>query len=431
MSSDESHSRGNNSSGYSDEQESEANGYYTRPASSPVLSDDDDAEEEEGEKTKPISALRAKRIRPPPDDHDHEHDDASPSSSRKKAACASSNGGPVPAQNVSAKSQVNIDELMAATYAKGFSILNQKHNASAASGSASGLHNKSGKKAEKAPGESKKPPGWTPHDEMTLAKVLISCSSGGQVQMAPFYERAHEALPETSNSQVYDKMRRMRSRFWQIQTQLREGAIPEERFPFRNPHEAKLYVIWKQIWGDDSDRCRNGNGNGHGAPSASANHRAEDDGPVRRAPSHAEKQNIVPDIISDDDAEHLLSNANASSSFGRVLAAQVRNCVQSAMEDSLSKVEGFVNNRNGASSSAGLGFGLEFGYLSKKMREIADSTKFGNSYAGLDGPDGRSIRQKWRRLQIDELRLFSSRLELLQDEVRFHLKRLENNAQFL
>lgn len=95
---------------------------------------------------------------------------------------------------------------------------------------------------------------WFAEDEISFANAVLTSSVRGQVNMRTFYKRAKETLQSESHGQVYEMMKHMRSIFWTIESHLRDGKITEELFPYRSPHEAGLYKVWKQIRGHHERR---------------------------------------------------------------------------------------------------------------------------------------------------------------------------------
>eukprot|EP00252_Welwitschia_mirabilis_P016019 TRINITY_DN35485_c0_g1_i1.p1 TRINITY_DN35485_c0_g1~~TRINITY_DN35485_c0_g1_i1.p1 ORF type:complete len:342 (+),score=22.00 TRINITY_DN35485_c0_g1_i1:380-1405(+) len=271
------------------------------------------------------------------------------------------------------KSQTELQQLL---LAKGVSIFRHINPAACS--------HRTARKPEK--GEyNKKAPGWSPDDEMRLAKVLIACSSGGHVQMAPFYERAHRALPDTTNSQLYDKMRRMRNRFWQIKSSMAlSNILSEDRFPFRSHHECLLFKLWKHIWGEYPD-----------------NHSG----------MQPEKDN--------NNEDNKVS-----------VPVQLKKSVEAVMVEGFSRMESILLPQIHPSPAFDLDFAI--GSLSAKFKDIIESLGNANGDSLVNCAETKSLRQKWRRLKIDELRLLGSQIELLQDECRMCLKRLDNtgNPQF-
>ncbi|GLJ13214.1 hypothetical protein SUGI_0207830 [Cryptomeria japonica] len=96
---------------------------------------------------------------------------------------------------------------------------------------------------------------WNDEEEVCLAMALLeSCPPGGKVNIAGYYQRAKAELDfEVSNDRLNWKMKRMRKRFRDIQNKLKEQNIEEDNFAFRTPHEPALFMIWKQIWGQNND----------------------------------------------------------------------------------------------------------------------------------------------------------------------------------
>ncbi|GLJ13175.1 hypothetical protein SUGI_0206940 [Cryptomeria japonica] len=150
------------------------------------------------------------------------------------------------------KSGIDLEELLARTYPKEIPKPVEYTNQIPAEASSRRSTRKKKKTAKEVSDYSKK---WTGDEEISIATALLECSlPEGEINIAAFYQRAKQTLPyEVSNSQLYDKMRNMRRRFWAIESKLKEQKVPEDEFPYRTRQEPALFVIWKQIWGNSVD----------------------------------------------------------------------------------------------------------------------------------------------------------------------------------
>jgi len=304
-----------------------------------------------------------------------------------------------PSEGNGKKSQSDLEELVAQTYAKGISILHQKHRDDDTRRSKSKKKKK--KKAEKSGEQKKFPQTWSAEDETSLANALLVCAGGeGQVNMAAFYEQAKDALGfDISNTQLYDKMRRMRSRFWTIHSKISEGSVPEDQFAYRSPNEAALFKVWKQIWGINVK-----------------DHHEEED-------LHNTGQNNWDYFIRDEDHRPNESRAPV---------------VENMMEEVQSNIEALINNFfRRISAAANLqpfssGFGAKAGNgsclcsnLSGRMKELIEGVRSVKEFPWLDEAEARALQQKWHNNRVEELRVFRGSLELLQEECKLCLKELE------
>lgn len=299
------------------------------------------------------------------------------------------------------KSQNNVEELVAQTYAKGISILHQKHNDDDARGSKS----KKKKKAGKSSVQTKIPQTWSAEDEISFVNTLLACAGeGGQVDTAAFYEQVKEtiALNITRNTQLYDKMRTMRSRFWSIQSKLKEGNIPEDQFAYRSLHEAALFKVWKQIWGNDVEKRDE-----------------EEDGDNK-------------DQLPSQNNGNFVRDENHRANESRVPV------VENMTEEVQSKVETLIDSLIRRISTAtnlppfSPGFGAEIGTgsclcsnLSRRMKELIEAVRSVKEFPGLGAVEAQALRQKWRNHRLEELRVFCRSLELLQEECALCLQELE------
>ncbi|GLJ13178.1 hypothetical protein SUGI_0206970 [Cryptomeria japonica] len=148
------------------------------------------------------------------------------------------------------KSGIDLEELLARTYPKEIPKPVEHANQIPAEASSRRSTRKKKKTAKEVSDYAKK---WSGDDEISIATALLECCSPeGEINIAAFYQRAKESLPgEVSNSQLYDKMRNMRKRFWAIESKLKEQKVPEDEFAYRTRQEPALFIIWKQIWGNN------------------------------------------------------------------------------------------------------------------------------------------------------------------------------------
>lgn len=299
------------------------------------------------------------------------------------------------------KSQNNLDELVAQTYAKGISILHQKHNDDSR-GSKSGTKKK---KAGKTSVQNKTPQTWSAKDEMTFVDTLLACvGEGGELNMVAFYEQVKEALGInlSRNTKLYDKMRSMRSRFWSIHSKINEGNIPEDQFAYRSQHEAALFKVWKQIWGNDVE-----------------NHQEEEDAHITgqlpsqnngnfvRDEDHRPEENRVPVV------EHGMEG--------------VQSKIETLIDSLIRRIDAATNLQPfspGFRAEIGTGSCL-CSNLSGRMKELIKAVRSVKEFPGLDEAEARALQQKWRNHRVEELRIFCRSLELLQEECTLCLQELE------
>lgn len=364
------------------------------------------------------------------------------------------------------KSQIDIEELLAQTYPKEPSVLGDATHRS------NGLEMPS----EFAKDTAKK---WSAEDEMSFANAVLASSAGGQVNMPAFYERAKETLQSESRGQIYERMRRMRSRFWTIESQLRDAKITEELFPYRSPHEEDLYKVWKQIWGrherrneadQDIDmeqsrelRSRSHARQAHNEDVNEGRHESRTEAAYingeRRSPSHPlQRQNgeVADYPPEEEEEEHQQAEeedndgetanktpsrvtCNHDEEFNliqteiRALVSKVKNNVQAMLDDTEAKMEGLIDSLFKRAVVAAqvqyLGSDIGIGSclcssLSRRMKEL-ETVRSVREFPGLNEAEANALQQKWRKHHIEELKTFSGRLELLQEECKLCIKDLE------
>jgi len=366
------------------------------------------------------------------------------------------------------KSQIDIEELLAQTYPKEPSVLGDETHIT------NGLEMPS----EHAKDTAKK---WSAEDEISLANAVLASSAGGQVNMTAFYERAKETLQSESHGQIYEKMRRMRSRFWTIESQLRDAKIAEDFFPYRSMHEADLYKVWKQIWGrherrneaaqdiemeqnrelrsrsharqvhngdvnEDRHESRTEAAHMNGEPRSHSHAMQRQNGEVTDDPPEEEEEEEEHQQAEEED--NVVETAgktpsrvacNHDEEFNliqteiKALVCKVKNNVQTMLDDTEAKMEGLIDSlfKRAVVAAQVQSLGSEVGIgsclcssLSRRMKEL-ECVRSVREFPGLNEAEAKILQQKWRKHQIEELRTFSGRLELLQEECKLCIKDLE------
>jgi hypothetical protein len=364
------------------------------------------------------------------------------------------------------ESQIDIEELLAQTYPKEPSVL----------GDATRRWKGPGKPSEPAKDWAKK---WSAEVEMNLANALLASSAGGQINMTAFYERAREFFPSDSRSQLYEKMRRMRSRFWTIESQLRDAKVAEDLFPYRSRHEGDLYKVWKCIWGhherteaaqdmemeqnrelrsrSHAKQVDNGDTNDHESRIEAAQNKEMEQN--RESYAHAlQAHNVEVNEKPPEEEEEEHWQAEEEEEYGqtagkaatrtawnhdgefnliqkeiKALVCEVQTNVQTMLDDTPAKMEGLVDNLLKRASAAAqvqslrseIGIGTcVCSSLSRRMKELQGVWSV-REFSGLDEAGARQLKQKWRKHQMEELRIFSVRLALLKEECKLCIKDLE------
>eukprot|EP01018_Ginkgo_biloba_P036867 Gb_09819 [translate_table: standard] len=345
---------------------------------------------------------------------------------------------------------------------------------------------------------------WSTEDELSCAKTLLASSTGeGHIDMTAFYERVKGILGfHSSNSQLYEKARRMKARYQCIKVKLDEGKINGEKFRFRSSHEENLFKIWKQVWGYNAEKVasyevhdqkmeenpRDGEGlekqarkpveDGYDASIKDINRgkpqredkdeheRTEEENP--RDGEGLEKQSRKPvedgydasikdinggkpqrqDKDEHERTENTLSQKVPPASAGRqngnsdgnvynilqeesrVMIDQVKGDIQNILADALSKTAALIDSVlkhasfppvRGIESKICDGIGL-YAALSPRVMGGLHSVK---KFHSLDGTKAQVLQQRWREQKIQELKVFSQHLRLLQEECELRLTDLE------
>lgn len=364
------------------------------------------------------------------------------------------------------KSKMDIEELLAQTYPKDPLVIVDETQRS---------------KGPEKPSEPAKDSAnkWLAEEEMNLTSAFLASCAEDQINMTAFYERAKETFPSESRSHIYEKMRRMRSRFWTIETQIRDSKTTEDFYPYRSSHEGDLYKVWKCIWGhhergtevvqdmemeqnrelgslSNYKQTHNGDANdGHHESRIEASQakeieqNGESDAHVIQA--HNEEVNKEP---HEEDEEEYRQAEEDGQTVGKAayctawnhdeefniiqkeikaLVRKVKNDVQTMLDDTQARTEGLVDKLSKRASAAAQVQSLrsEIGIgtcvclsLSRRMKELQGVWSV-KEFSGLDEAEAQKMKQKWRNHQIEELRAFSGRLELLKEECKLCIKDLE------
>lgn len=364
------------------------------------------------------------------------------------------------------KSQIDIEELLARTYPKDPLVIGDETRRSKGPE----------KPSEPAMDSANK---WSAEEDMNLASALLASCAEGQINMTAFYERAKETFPSESHSQLYEKMRRMRSRFWTIETQIRDSKTTEYLFPYMSRHEGDLYKVWKRIWGPHERRIeavqdmemeqnrelrsRSYYKQAHNGDASDDRHEsrieaAQDkemeqngesdahvvqahNGEVNKEPPEEDEEEYRQAEEDGQTAGKAASRTtwNHDEEFNliqkeiKALVLKVKNDLRAMLDDTQARTEGLVDNLLKRASSAAQIQSLrsEIGIgtcvclsLSRRMKELQGVWSV-KEFSGLDEAEAQAMKQKWRNHQIEELRVFSGRLELLKEECKLSIKDLE------
>eukprot|EP01018_Ginkgo_biloba_P036863 Gb_09825 [translate_table: standard] len=375
------------------------------------------------------------------------------------------------------KSPVDIEELLAETYAKGFEPMQnsqiKEKSGSVHKGSDDETQAKKSRKrklqevSDTPSGKDsakKSPHTWSLKDEVSFANTLLASTNGGEIDRAAFYERVKGVLDSHCNtSQLYDKMRRMKSKYQSIQAQLDEGNIKEDAFRFKTPHDATLFKIWKQIWGkneenrasDDEETEQNPrDGEGlikkpskqtEGGHDASRRKEISED---RHEPEQEEQEDEEEDEDKEEEEESesegrktavsqktpgvVQQNGNIDvrsllQTESMALINQLKTDVQNMLGDAQSKTAALIDSLCKQYSPPSLGFEPEVGIGCglTKMKDLIYGLYSPKEFSRLDGTKSQALQQKWREQHIRELTVLSQRLELLQEECQMSLQQLE------
>ena len=82
---------------------------------------------------------------------------------------------------------------------------------------------------------------WSINDNINLANVVLASSTGGQVNMARLYEKSKETVKNECHGEIYENMRHMRSRFWTIESDIKDTEIIEEFLPTK-AHMSRAFI---------------------------------------------------------------------------------------------------------------------------------------------------------------------------------------------
>lgn len=93
---------------------------------------------------------------------------------------------------------------------------------------------------------------WNPKDELAFLNGLLAfCERGKGLPktIAPVYDHIRNTLDNHySNRQLSDKSSRWKAKFRAAQDKMKDNT-----FQFKNPHEAAMYNICKQLWGEPEE----------------------------------------------------------------------------------------------------------------------------------------------------------------------------------
>eukprot|EP01018_Ginkgo_biloba_P031039 Gb_32309 [translate_table: standard] len=321
---------------------------------------------------------------------------------------------------------------------------------------------------------------WSDKDEMILIKGVVDCVKRGMEipkNVAQVHDLVKDSLEyDCTKGQLYEKLRRMKGRYQSIRGKMKEGSIKEDTFHFRSEHEKNIFKLWKLVWSEEPAPAADEDEEMEENPAEEnrsedalkmTNEQAEEhaaiDGDSQDQEEEGEQDDMEPKIdvaapvrengkVVPADAPLKLSDYMSLQEENRSLIAQVKNDLQKMVEDSQSSTKALIENlfkTNGndnhraegvipPSSSIENLFKLiannnhRPGVVTRpsssvpiRSKDLMDGVFSVKEFPILDSTKVEMLEQKWREQQFLEMKVFSQRLDLLQEECKVCLEGLK------
>eukprot|EP01018_Ginkgo_biloba_P031042 Gb_09186 [translate_table: standard] len=320
---------------------------------------------------------------------------------------------------------------------------------------------------KESPQKSAKKPAqlWSAKDEVAFFKGLVAYSKGGKPfpkNMSPVYDHVRHLLDrDYTNSQLYDKMRRMKTKYQNIQDNAKENATS-----FKSPHDATLFKLWQQLWGqktaasDEEDEEEGAaenykNAQDAGKVAENSSHKPVEEDEDEETEEEEEKEETCHNIRGEDrviqrakgeeeeeEAEEPkernkgqvlpISNNLSNNQNGEIMTTDgraynflreeaqsmmnaVKNDVAMILADSQSQTRGFIESL----------FKVKPNSRQLPNIDLMNGTCSTQDFPILDRAKAKMFEQKWCDQQILEMEVYSKRLNLLQEECKACLEELK------
>ncbi|MBA0881034.1 hypothetical protein Goshw_005415 [Gossypium schwendimanii] len=287
---------------------------------------------------------------------------------------------------------------------------------------------------------------WTDEDEIELLQGFLdytmlktssnpsSTSHHHHQDTALFYDQIKSKLQlDFNKNQLVEKLRRLKKKYRNVISKISSG----KEFSFKSPHDQATFEISRRIWSDGVSKVEdnvldddeNNNNNNASLIDESGEKKNLTQKPAatkKRSRNKGVKMEEKRDV--NDGIVHIDSNSNdrvnndngnvealgggssgggANTGAAGVIEETVRSCVTPLFKEYLGSVLGVGGGYGGRGIS-----GLVMNAIPLCL--------------GGGGDNGEWMDERWRKLQIMELEVYSKRVELVQDEIKAALEELRS-----
>jgi hypothetical protein len=282
---------------------------------------------------------------------------------------------------------------------------------------------------------------WNPKDELAFLNGLLAFIKGGKgfpKNMSPVYDYIRDTMDiQYSNKQFRDKLRRLKAKFQSLMENM--GV---NNYSFKSTDEAAMYKLCKELWGGEDEGDDEHRHNAETVGKASTN--GKDKKKKKKLPVEAEELDEEKTKYGEDQGEEeeegqdepkrnkTMSNTLVKSNAGDVeqISKELYSQIREERDDMVNEVKNTVANILKESQAKKKAM-LE-GYL---LNTRADHVQllYGDLMTGihsgrrapvLSRVKAEALEEKWRKQQIMEMKAFSARLDLLQEECEMCLESL-------
>jgi len=276
---------------------------------------------------------------------------------------------------------------------------------------------------------------WTDEDEIAILQGFYEFTSqrgtthhAHQHDTGPFYDQIRTKLQlDFNKNQLVEKLRRLKKKYRNVVNRMNSG----KDFVFKSPHDQATFEISRKIWSNsiisrtgnyDQDEDDDANDAYHNETGVKVRKRGKKrthpDASVTATGSEpvAVEVKVVPTLTTlCPPPVTPAASTSLAPLFPNVVEETVRNCFSPVFKE-------ILNSGIGGSMVAGLGGGTSA--LAMGMMPLSLMSNSGNLF-GSASKDGE-VGEKWRKQQILELKVYSKRLELVQEQINVTLSELQS-----
>jgi len=292
---------------------------------------------------------------------------------------------------------------------------------------------------------------WTDEDEIELLQGFLDYTSqrgsSHHNDTALFYDQIKSKLQlDFNKNQLVEKIRRLKKKYRNVLNKIGSG----KEFSFKSPHDQATFEISRKIWSsvapigenslddDEINPCAHPNPSPHPnlnfSPVIHKNETPSRNSAEKKTPKRSRPRSAVKVESNDGSALNRDHNCTSNATATVTPTATATNTTATATTTNNNCNSGYSNNipslieetvRSCLSPvlrglMGAMGGGAFGGRGSMNLNPLP--------FMNLGYGGGELVDEKWRKQQILELEVYSKRLELVQDQIKFAMEELRSGG---